>query len=199
MQSSIIFRYVAVLKRTKFVYSEKTQLQEVLFWESSKFRFPKRLWERHRSSRNRSLEWRSRFFKITWWNEAKLHKTNAAGSTMQTKAPEKRNEYARLAGKTKSGTFWENSSKLIGWQNYWRSHDTFFTRRQLCWERTSVTCCPDIGTNSLTVRTAYDKVNSAVDCITVKFLKLGHYLLNTVGPVNKEWTSPFELLYVGGF
>lgn len=63
MQSSIIFWYVAVPKRTKFVYSEKTQLQEVLFWESSKFRFPKRLWERHRSSRNRSLEWRSRFKK----------------------------------------------------------------------------------------------------------------------------------------
>lgn len=63
MQSSIIFRYVAVPKRTKFVYSEKTQLQEVLFWESSKLRFPKRLWERHRSGRNRSLEWRSRFKK----------------------------------------------------------------------------------------------------------------------------------------
>lgn len=37
--------------------------------------------------------------------------------------------------------------------------------------RTSVTCCPDIGTDSLTVSTAYDKVNSAVDCITVKFSK----------------------------
>lgn len=40
MQSSIIFRYVEAPKRTKMVYSEKTQLQEVLLWESSKFWFP---------------------------------------------------------------------------------------------------------------------------------------------------------------
>lgn len=170
MQLSIIFWYVAVPKRTKFVYSEKTQLQEVLFWESSKFRFPKRLWERHRSSRNRSLEWRSRFKKQHGETKQNFTKRTQLAAPCRRRHQREGMSTRGWQGKLKAGQRFKQTAQSWSVGKITEDHKTH-SSPEGSFGRTSVTCCPDIGTDSLTVCTAYDKVNSAVDCITVKFLK----------------------------